>query len=145
MKYIYLSLMALCSTVLLPAQIIDRSKAPKPGPAPVINIADPASFTLPNGLKVFVVTNTKLPQVSATLTIDRDPLLEGEKAGMLSMAGSLMRRGTSKMDKATLDESVDFLGGELGASATSVSASSLKGNFPKLLQLDGRCGFASFV
>ncbi|QGW29827.1 M16 family metallopeptidase [Phnomibacter ginsenosidimutans] len=135
MKYIYLSLMALCSTVLLPAQIIDRSKAPKPGPAPVINIADPASFTLPNGLKVFVVTNTKLPQVSATLTIDRDPLLEGEKAGMLSMAGSLMRRGTSKMDKATLDESVDFLGGELGASATSVSASSLKGNFPKLLQL----------
>ena len=135
MKYIYLSLMALCSTVLLQAQIIDRSKAPKPGPAPVINIADPASFTLPNGLKVFVVTNTKLPQVSATLTIDRDPLLEGEKAGMLSMAGSLMRRGTSKMDKATLDESVDFLGGELGASATSVSASSLKGNFPKLLQL----------
>ncbi|WP_416439780.1 M16 family metallopeptidase [Phnomibacter sp. MR] len=121
--------------MLLQAQTIDRTKAPKPGPAPVINIGDPASFTLPNGLKVFVVTNTKLPQVSATLTIDRDPLVEGDKAGMLSMAGSLMRRGTSKMDKATLDESVDFLGGELGASATSVSASSLKGNFPKLLQL----------
>lgn len=135
MKYLYLSLMALCSTLFVQAQNIDRTKAPKPGPAPVINIADPASFTLPNGLKVFVVTNTKLPQVSATLTIDRDPLLEGEKAGMLSMAGSLMRRGTAKMDKATLDESVDFLGGDLGASATSVSASSLKGNFPKLLQL----------
>ena len=135
MKYTFLSCIALCGTMLLQAQTIDRTKAPKPGPAPVINIGDPASFTLPNGLKVFVVTNTKLPQVSATLTIDRDPLVEGDKAGMLSMAGSLMRRGTSKMDKATLDESVDFLGGELGASATAVSASSLKGNFPKLLQL----------
>lgn len=117
------------------AQSIDRTKAPKPGPAPVINIADPSSFSLPNGLRVFVVTNTKLPQVSATLTIDRDPLLEGEKAGMLGLAGSVMRRGTTQMDKATLDETVDFLGASLSTSATTVSGSSLKQNFPKLLQL----------
>lgn len=135
MKHIFCSAALLLATLAGTAQDIDRSQAPKPGPAPVINIADPASFVLPNGLKVFVVTNKKLPQVSATLTIDRDPIFEGDKAGMLSMAGSLMRRGTTKMNKATLDEAVDFLGGELSSSATSVSASSLKKSFPKLMEL----------
>jgi predicted Zn-dependent peptidase len=135
MKRIYFSIAFLALATLASAQGVDRTKAPKPGPAPVINIGDPATFALPNGLRVFVVTNTKLPQVSATLTIDRDPLLEGEKAGMLSLAGSVMRRGTTQMDKATLDESVDFLGASLSTSATAVSGSALKQNFPKLLQL----------
>lgn len=135
MKHIFFSAALLLATLAGTAQDIDRSKAPKPGPAPVINIADPASFVLPNGLKVFVVTNKKLPQVAATLTIDRDPIFEGDKAGMISMAGSLMRRGTTKMNKSTLDEAVDFLGGDLSSSATSVSASSLKKSFPKLMEL----------
>lgn len=135
MKHIFYSAALLLATLAGTAQDIDRSKAPKPGPAPVINIADPASFMLPNGLKVFVVTNKKLPQVSATLTIDRDPVFEGDKAGLISMTGSLMRRGTAKMDKSTLDEAVDFLGGELSTSSSSVSASALKKSFPKLMEL----------
>lgn len=114
---------------------IDRSKAPKPGPAPTIKIADPATFTLANGLKVFVVQNSKLPRVSATLTIDRDPVKEGEKAGYVSLAGGLMTRGTQSKTKAQLDEAVDFLGGSLSGSPTSVSVSSLKANFPKLMEI----------
>ncbi|HMP95098.1 MAG TPA: pitrilysin family protein, partial [Phnomibacter sp.] len=90
---------------------------------------------LPNGLKEFVVTNTKLPQVTAVLTIDRLSLLEGDKAGMLGLAGSLMRRGTTTMKKAELDEAVDFLGAELSTSATSVSGGALKDKFPKLMAL----------
>lgn len=136
MKSIYnLLVMLAVSSAVLAQQDIDRTKAPKPGPAPVINIADPATFTLPNGLKVFVVTNTKLPQVAASLVIDRDPLVEGDKAGMTSMAGALMRRGTTKMSKLELDENVDFLGASLSTSATSAYASSLKNNFPKLMAL----------
>lgn len=136
MKSIYnLLVMLAVSSAALAQTDIDRTKAPKPGPAPVINIADPAVFTLPNGLKVFVVTNTKLPQVAASLVIDRDPLVEGDKAGMTDMAGTMMRRGTTKMNKATLDENVDFLGASLSTSATSAYASSLKNNFPKLMAL----------
>ena len=41
-------------------QAQDRSQ-PKPGPAPTINIKKPVSFVLPNGLKVLVVENNKLP------------------------------------------------------------------------------------
>lgn len=135
MKKIF-SFLIFIAPVVVAAQVnIDRSKAPKPAPAPVIQIADPASFTLPNGLKVFVVTNTKLPRVSASLTIDRDPVLEGEKAGLVSLAGELMRRGTTKMNKAELDEAVDFLGADLSASSSSVYAASLKSNFPKVMEL----------
>jgi len=135
MKRIYIVLLLL-SPVMLFAQVkIDRSKAPKPAPAPLIKIADPASFTLANGLKVFVVQNTKLPRVSATLTIDRDPILEGEKAGFVSLAGGLLTRGTQTKTKAQLDEAVDFLGGSLSGSATAVSVSSLKSNFPKLVEI----------
>lgn len=114
---------------------IDRTKAPAPAPAPEIKVAEPASFILPNGLKVFVVQNDKLPSVSATLTIDRDPVLEGDKAGVVSMAGELIRRGTEKMNKATLDEEIDFLGASISTSDKSISGASLKDNFPKLIAL----------
>ncbi|MES2328976.1 MAG: pitrilysin family protein [Bacteroidota bacterium] len=124
--------------IALPAALlaqVDRTQAPKPGPAPVIKVGEPASFTLPNGLKVFVVQNTKLPKVSATLTIDREAVLEGDKAGLISMAGELFRRGTTKMNKAVLDEEIDYLGGTIGATARSVNAFSLKNNFPKIFSL----------
>ncbi|MFC4232304.1 M16 family metallopeptidase [Parasediminibacterium paludis] len=114
---------------------VDRSKAPKPGPAPIVKISEPAIFTLPNGLKVFVVQNTKLPRVSATLTINRESIIEGNKAGLTSIAGELLRRGTSKLKKADLDEAIDYLGANISTSSTSVSGSSLSSNFPKVIEL----------
>jgi predicted Zn-dependent peptidase len=134
MKRILSSIVVLAA-LHLQAQDIDRTKAPKPGPAPVINIPDATTFTLPNGLKVFVVRNTKLPQVSATLTIDRNAIAEGKKAGMASMAGTLLRYGTTKMNKDQLDEAIDFLGASVNTGPLSVSASSLTGNFPKVMAL----------
>lgn len=114
---------------------VDRSKPPKPAPAPEIKIGKPATFTLPNGLKVFVVENNKLPRVSASLTIDIDGIIEGDKAGLTSMAGSLLRRGTSAMKKEQLDEEIDFLGATINTSSTGVSAASLKNNFGKVVSL----------
>ena len=114
---------------------VDRSKAPKASAAPQIKIGKPATFTLPNGLKVFVVQNTKLPRVSATLSFNQDGIIEGDKTGLTSMAGDLLRRGTTKMNKAQLDEEIDFLGGSINTSAFGASASSLKNNFPKIMAL----------
>lgn len=135
MKKIFLSIMIALPAALMAQVKIDRTHAPKPGPAPVIKVGEPASFILANGLKVFVVQNTKLPRVSATLTIDREAVLEGEKAGMISMGGELFRRGTAKMNKATLDEEIDYLGATINTSARSVDAFSLKNNFPKVFGL----------
>jgi zinc protease len=120
---------------LLSLAQIDRSKPPKPAPAPEIKIGKPATFTLMNGLKVFVVENNKLPRVTASLTIDLDGIIEGDKAGLTSMAGSLLRRGTAAMNKEKLDEEIDFLGATINTSSTSISAASLKNNFSKVVGL----------
>lgn len=133
MKRSFLYIIALLP--LVSAAQIDRSKAPQPAKAPEIKIGQPATFTLANGLKVFVVQNNKLPRVSASLSFDMDGIVEGEKAGLTSMAGSLLRRGTTKMNKAKLDEEIDQLGASISTSATSAFAFSLKENFPKVMSL----------
>jgi len=133
MKKIFLYTLFILPIALM-AQV-DRTKAPQPNPAPNIKIGKPDTFRLTNGLKVFVVRNTKLPRVSAILTIDRDAIIEGNKAGLTDMAGQLLRRGTIKMKKAELDEAIDFLGANISTSATSVSGSSLTNNFNKVVAL----------
>ena len=129
--YLFLFLVPLVTM----AQNIDRSKAPSPGKAPLIQVGDPVKFTLANGLQVFVVKNTKLPQVSATLALDYDGFAEGDKAGVAQMAGQLLKRGTTTKSKAQLDEAIEFLGGSMSTSSQSATVSSLKGNFPSLLGL----------
>jgi predicted Zn-dependent peptidase len=133
MKKTFIYFLALLPIVSM-AQV-DRTKAPKPAAAPVIKIGQPATIVLPNGLKVFVVQNSKLPRVTASLTIDTDGIIEGEKTGISQMAGSLMRRGTATLTKEKLDEEIDFLGASVNTSAFSASASSLKNNFSRVFAL----------
>src|SRR5690554_6865761 len=114
---------------------VDRSTYPAPGPAPAINIGDAETFTLSNGLKVFVVENHKLPRVTFSLILDRDPILEGDKAGFTSMVGELMRSGTVNRTKDQLDEAIDQIGGSISVSSTSARASSLTKHQETLLDL----------
>jgi zinc protease len=114
---------------------VDRSKMPEPGPAPEIKLGNAESFTLDNGLKVFVVQNSKLPRVSYTLIIDRDPVLEGDKAGMLGFVGDMLTAGTTKRPKDEFNEEIDFLGARISGSSTSLSASTLTKNQEKVLEL----------
>lgn len=94
MKKIILSLVIALTTVSLYAQI-DRSTMPEAGPAPTINLEEPIRFELKNGLTVMVVENHKLPRVSIQLSIDNPPSLEGEKAGVSSLAAGLLGNGST--------------------------------------------------
>lgn len=114
---------------------VDRSQYPAPAPAPQINIGEPATFTLANGLKVFVVENHKLPRVTYSLILDRDPILEGDKAGAIGMVGPVLMGGTNNMAKDQLDEAIDRIGARISVSATTASASSLKKYNEQLLSL----------
>jgi predicted Zn-dependent peptidase len=131
----YINIILLFAPIVGMAQQIDRSKAPAPDKAPVIQVGTPASFELPNGLKVFVVKNTKLPRVTATIALDLDGFVEGDKAGLANMAGMLLKRGTTTKSKAALDEAVEYLGGSLSTSSQTATVSSLKSNFPQLMTL----------
>ncbi len=124
-KYIY-SLIAVVVAFSLTAQTtIDRSTAPSPGPARVPTIASYESFELKNGLKVFVVEDHKLPRISMSLILDRDPIVEGEKAGYVAIAGDLLGSGTTTRTKAQLDEEVDFMGARFSTSASSMNVGGL--------------------
>lgn len=108
---------------------------PKPGPAPIINIKKPEMFTLPNGLKVMVVENHKLPRVSFNLTIDNAPFAEGSKKGVDELTGALIGSGTKKISKDAFNEEVDFLGADINFATDGAYASSLSKYADRVLEL----------
>ena len=114
---------------------IDRSKMPEPGPAPEINLDEPQRFELKNGLKVLVVENHKLPRVSIQLSLDNPPILEGDKAGVSSLTGSLLGNGSKSIPKDDFNEEVDFLGANISFGSQFAFASSLSKYFPRILEL----------
>lgn len=114
---------------------IDRSKQPKPGPAPKISLESPKELELSNGMKVLVVENHKLPRVAYSLRIDRPPVVEGDKAGMSNLLGSMLGNGTSSIAKDDFNEEVDFLGANINFNATGGSARSLSKYSERILQL----------
>ena len=127
-------LFTLMSSWSLVAQI-DRSVQPQPKAAPKIQLEDPQTFTLSNGLKVLVVENHKLPRVRIQLLLDNPPVLEGEKAGVSSLTGALLGKGSSNISKDDFNEEVDFLGATISFSGQSAFASTLSRYFPRILEL----------
>lgn len=127
-----------CATVAVNsfAQIkINRSTPPKAGPAPVVTIKDPVIYQLPNGITLLVVENHKLPKVSATLSIDRGPILEGSKAGVNELMGQMLSEGTTKNNKAAFDEAIDQMGADLNLFSSGGSVSSLTRYFNKAFMM----------
>ncbi|WP_367890012.1 hypothetical protein [Polaribacter batillariae] len=108
MKTKILSILAVIALSFATNAQIDRSKMPTPGPDPVVKLGEAEKFSLNNGLTVIMVENHKLPRVSATLRIDNQPYVEGDIAGVSSMMGSLLGRGTSNITKDEFNEQVDF-------------------------------------
>ena len=133
-KFSIIAVIALLIPFFALAQL-DRSIKPEPGPAPQIQIGEFESFTLDNGLKVFVVENAKLPVVSFSFIFDYDPVLEGDKVGLGSITGQLLRTGTKNRTKADIDEAIDFLGARVSTSSSSLFASSLSSHKEELLDI----------
>lgn len=134
MKTVYITLILALLSVGTYAQI-DRTKMPEPGPAPEINLENPQTFEMKNGLKILVVENHKLPRVSIQLRIDNAPVLEGDKAGVSSLTGSLLGQGSENISKDDFNEEVDFLGARISFGSQSAYASALSKYFPRILEL----------
>jgi predicted Zn-dependent peptidase len=123
--------MAACSS----SKKLDRSIVPAPGPAPKIQIGQYQMATLPNGLKLVVVENHKLPRVSYSINLDIDPIYEGNVAGYTMLSGELMKAGTKTRTKTQIDESVDFMGASLSTSSNGVFGSCLVKHSGEFLDL----------
>ena len=114
---------------------LDRSIMPKGGPAPKIKLEKPKEFKLKNGIKVLVVENNKLPRVNYSFRFDRNPIFEGEKAGVLTLLGSMLGNGTTTISKDEFNEEVDFLGASINVGFGSASAFTLTKNNERVLEL----------
>jgi predicted Zn-dependent peptidase len=129
-KIIYI--LSLFLTVAMQAQ--DRPQ-PKPGPAPSINIKKPVTFVLPNGLKVLVVEDHKLPRVSFNLSIDNAPYAEGDKKGVSDLTSSLVGNGSVNISKDAFNEEIDFLGANIEFYNSGAFASGLSKYSKRILEL----------
>ncbi|MBL4747170.1 MAG: insulinase family protein [Flavobacteriaceae bacterium] len=135
MKTTFTTIIALFLLSLGVTAQIDRTKQPKPGPAPTIHLGKTKSFELKNGLKVIVVENHKLPKVSATLRLDNGPIFEGEKAGISSIFGKMIGNGTNSISKDEFNERLDFLGASFNIGSQSAGINTLSKYFPEVLGL----------
>lgn len=134
MRRILTSMLAMFISVAAYAQL-DRSIRPEPAPAKPIEFGDYDVFTLKNGLTIIVVENKKLPRVSFSLVVDRDPIVEGDKAGYVGLAGDLLRQGTTNRSKDQLDQEIDFIGASLFTGSANVFAAGLSKYQEQLVEL----------
>lgn len=114
---------------------LDRSIRPVAGDAPVINIKDSEVFTTTNGITVILSENHKVPRVTINLVMAAAPQLEGERAGLSDVAGSLIMSGTSNKTKDELDAEIDYIGADISADKNSISLSCLTKHMDKGLKL----------
>ncbi len=135
MKKIISSLLFIVLFILTTSAQSDRSQRPDPGPAPVIQLEEFETFTMDNGMTVIVVENSRVPVVSFQLTLNIDPVFEGDAKGYVDFAGQLMREGTKNRTKQEIDEAIDFIGAQLSTHSKGMFASSLTRHMDVLLDL----------
>ncbi len=104
---------------------LDRSVVPAAAPAKAISIADPVVFKTANGITVILSENHKLPRVSFNLTVGNGERLEGQKAGLSSLAGELILSGTTTRSKDQIDSKKDYIGANINAGSKNLSLSCL--------------------
>ncbi|MDD3739220.1 MAG: pitrilysin family protein [Lentimicrobiaceae bacterium] len=140
-KQIYISILGLIIMTLSYQNIfsqntsLDRSVMPTPSTAKKIELAEPKTFTLDNGLQVFVIENHKIPQITYSLILDYNSPIEGDKAGLSTIYGDMLRTGTKSRTKDQIDEELDMIGSRLSTSQSSIYASCLTKHNDKLLDI----------
>lgn len=147
----------LLTSLLAAAVALAQTKAPAapvPAAAPVPNyknlkfpplrdvpLPKVETFTLPNGMKVFLLENHELPLVSGTALVRTGNLFDPkDKAGLASMTGAVMRSGGTKSRtpdqlNTALENIAASVESGIGETSGTVSFSALKENTAEVLAI----------
>ena len=104
-----------------------------------IPIPDIATYTLPNGLKIYLLEDHELPTVSGAVRVRTGNLFESaDKIGLASITGTVMRTGgTPSKTGDQLDQELENMAAsvesDIGETSGSVSFSALKENTDEVL------------
>jgi zinc protease len=119
--------------------VIPSYKDLKFAPLPPIKAPEPVEFTLSNGIKVFLLENHELPEVSGAALIRTGNLFDPTgKHGLAQMTGEVIRSGGTKSKSGDqLDEELENVAAsvesQIGESAATISFSCLKENTDQVI------------
>ncbi len=81
------------------------------------------SFKLKNGLKVYLMEAREVPVISVSVILPAGAVYDNNQSGLASFTARGLMFGTKKYPKAVLDETIDFMGASINASAAKEFAS----------------------
>ena len=128
-------------TGIVPLGVKLAPQMPPAGAPKTFHFPEAATKTLPNGLRVFVVTDRREPAIAVRLLLPTAGSIEDPEKlpGIARMTAALLTQGTEKRSARQIAEAIDFVGGSLnttaGKDSTSVTLSVVKKDLPLGLDL----------
>jgi zinc protease len=116
---------------------------PAPGPLRPYTVPPLEEFRLPNGVRVAVVRDAKLPIVAGRIMVDAGAALESRgQSGLAVLTGNLLETGTTGMTAAQILEEMERLGAQFTTSASYsyayATVTAARSRFPDALLLAAR-------
>ncbi len=101
------------------AQTPDRSVPPPVGPAPRVTLPPIHTFTLSNGLSVWVVEKHQVPLVQALLLVEAGQAYERPgQYGLADLTADMLDEGAAGRSALELSDAIDYLGARFSVSAS---------------------------
>lgn len=103
---------------------LDRTVRPKLGPTPEVRLPKIQKAELPNGLRLWLVENHKVPIVAFNLVLfagsERDPL---SMPGLASMTAAMIQEGTQTRASLQIADEIDAIGATMNVNSQTDFAS----------------------
>ena len=112
-----------------------------PAAGPAVDLATPVveTFTLANGLEVYVARKPGMPLISARLGLAVGSADDGAKSGLSVLTAGLLTQGAAGRSAPEIAAEIEQLGAQVGASSgpdfSNVSANAPSDVFPRVLGL----------
>jgi len=114
--FFLLLIIYMSNNTLAQDDVLDRTKPPKPGPPKDVQFPDYFDTTLPNGINVLVIENSKIPAVSVRMVFkDAGSFYDVDKFGLASLTAEMLTKGTTNRSATQIAEEIDFVGGSINA------------------------------
>jgi zinc protease len=122
---------------------LDRSTPPVVLKSRDVKFPEYYEEKLPNGIKIFVIEDNKLPLVTVKFVLKagayEDMIFGEDKSGLASLTSDLLVKGTEKMNAVQVAETIDFHGATISSGcdydASYLVLTSLKKYFNKLFDI----------
>jgi len=109
---------AIAVLIAVTSPLCAQERPPRPLAARDVKIPPYEVRTLPNGLRVVVVSQHEQPAVSLRMLVKSGSAQDPDgKPGVAAMVGALLDQGTARQSSEQISDAIDYVGGALGSGA----------------------------